>query len=850
MKSMKMKRQLNLVLLILLFFNSVVWSQSSVRSPKEFLGYKLGSAFTPHYQVIGYLEEIDKQSPNAILYQYGESYEGRSLNVLFISSEENIKNLESIRTNNLKKAGLLPGEPEKDGKIIVWLSYNVHGNEASSTEAAMETAYKLLVGDDKISQWLENTVVVIDPCVNPDGRDRYVNWYKENKSAMLITNPIGAGHAEAWPGGRMNHYLFDLNRDWTWLSQKETKGRINLYNDWMPQIHVDYHEQGYNNPYYFAPAAQPYHSLITDWQKQFQVDIGKNHAKHFDENNWLYFTKEVFDLFYPGYGDTYPTFNGSIGMTYEQAGGGRAGLGIKTETDDTLTLDDRIKHHYTTSLSTIEVSSANAKELEMNFIEFFKNSYKQVSEGYNTFIVKQVNGSKKTKKLIALLDQHKIIYGQLGSPKMIKGYDYHNNSNVSVSVSESDLIIPVQQPKSVLVRVLFEPVTTMVDSLTYDITAWSIPFAFGLETYATSQVLKVEKEGFTIDPFEEINKEQVHYAYVFTRKDINDLSLLSELFLKGINIRTNYKSLTNNGRKVPAGSFFILMGDNTNFRGNIPLTLSELSNKYEVEILVLKTGFSDSGPDLGSSQLKLLDHKIKVGALYGDNVNALNVGEIWHLFEQELNYPLIRLNSAYLEMFNLNDLDVIIIPQGYYSSVLKEDQVKLLGTWVRNGGRLILIGSALRYFADNESFNLKKFLDEEEKEQIEDLKEKEDYLRKFDESERLYIKDKIRGGIYKTRLDHTHPIGFGYPEYYFTLKTLDDRYSVLDNGWNVATISGAQDKVSGFSGSNSQAKTFKSLIVGMEDKGAGEVVYFVDNPLFRSFWENGKLMFCNAVFMP
>jgi hypothetical protein len=436
MKSMKMKIQINLAFLIILFFNSAVWSQSGIQSPKDFLGYRLGSAFTPHYKVLGYFEEVAERSPNAILTQYGETYEGRSLNVLFISSKDNIKNLESIRTNNLKKAGLLPGEPDKDGKVIVWLSYNVHGNEASSTEAAMATAYKLISGDDdKIRQWLENTVVVIDPCVNPDGRDRYVNWYKENKSIMLLPNPMDASHLEAWPGGRMNHYFFDLNRDWTWLTQQETRCRISLYNDWMPQIHVDYHEQGYNNPYYFAPAAQPYHSLITDWQKQFQIDIGKNHAKYFDENNWLYFTKEIFDLFYPGYGDTYPTFNGSIGMTYEQAGSGRAGLGIKTETGDTLTLDDRIKHHYTTSLSTIEVSSVNAVELERNFIDFFKNSDKQVSGGYNTFIVKQVNGSKKIKKLIALLDQHRIIYGQINNPKTIKGYDYHKDSNLQISVS-------------------------------------------------------------------------------------------------------------------------------------------------------------------------------------------------------------------------------------------------------------------------------------------------------------------------------------------------------------------------------------------------------------------------------
>jgi hypothetical protein len=198
----------------------------------------------------------------------------------------------------------------------------------------------------------------------------------------------------------------------------------------------------------------------------------------------------------------------------------------------------------------------------------------------------------------------------------------------------------------------------------------------------------------------------------------------------------------------------------------------------------------------------------------------------------------------------LNDLDVIIIPQGYYSSLLNEDLLNRLDGWVKSGGRLILIGSALRYFADNESYVLKKFLDDEEKEKIEDLKEQEDYLRKFDDNERFNIKDKIRGGIYRARFDNSHPIGFGYPDYYFTLKTWEDRYAILDKGWNVATITGNQDKVSGFSGSNSDSKTYQSLIVGMEDKGVGEVVYFVDNLLFRSFWENGKLMFCNAIFMP
>jgi hypothetical protein len=845
-----MKKCIAVILFINLFLNFEIRSQDRVISPAEYLGYNLGEAFTPHYKVTGYLEKVSGQSTLAEFRRYGNSYEGRPLSVIIISSVENIENLENIRINNLRKAGLMPGEPEKNGKIIVWLSYNVHGDEASSTEAALATVYKLVSEDEEVKKWLDNTVVIIDPCINPDGRDRYVNWYKENKSNILLTNPIETAHVQAWPGARSNHYLFDLNRDWTWLSQIETRNRIILYNEWLPQIHVDFHEQSYNSPYYFAPAAQPYHVLITQWQKDFQVEIGKNHARYFDENNWLYFTKERFDLFYPGYGDTYPTFNGAIGMTYEQAGSGWAGLGIMTETGDTLTLQDRLNHHYTTGISTIEVSSDNAEDLETNYIEFFRNAWKQVPDGFNTYIVKSRNGNKKIRKLTELLDHHKIKYGHLNNSKSTRGFDYHLNRNVPVSIEPSDLIIPVQQAKSTLLRVLFEPGSTLVDSLTYDITSWSIPFAFGLETFATDQIIKIDKEGFVTQQTEELRVDEKIYGFAFTRDAVLDIQALSELWKHGLNVRTNYASLKTQGINYPAGSFFVLLGDNRNFKGNIPEIVAELSKKFEMKIYPISSGFSEDGPDLGSSKLKLLDKRLKVGVLYGENVWSYNVGEIWHLFEQDLKYPLIRLNTSYFSGLDLNDLDVIILPEGFYGDLLNEDQLKKLSSWVSKGGRLVIIGRALRYFADKEQFNLKPYMDEEEKEEIQKLQADPDYLRKYAEDERLYIKNKVYGGIYKTSLDNSHPIGFGYPDYYFTLKTVDNRYSLLDNGWNVAMISGSQDKVSGFSGSTSQAKTYKALIVGMEDKGAGEVVYFVDNPLFRSFWENGKLMFSNAIFMP
>jgi len=846
-----MKKILVLAFLATFSLSFRTYTQTSIVSPGEYLGYELGSAFTPHYKVTGYLEAVANASPRAVLKPYGHTYEGRPLHVLFISSEENISSLEQIRQNNLKKAGLLPGAPEQDGKVIVWLSYNVHGDEASSTEAAMATANRLLnAGDTEIMNWLENTIVVIDACVNPDGRDRYVYWYTQNKSNMLLADQFSAEHIQGWPGGRMNHYLFDLNRDWTWLSQIESRNRMALYNEWLPQVHVDFHEQSYNSPYYFAPAAQPYHTLITDWQSEFQAEIGRNHAKYFDDNNWLYFTKERFDLFYPGYGDTYPTFNGAIGMTYEQAGSGRAGLGIKTETGDTLTLQDRFMHHYTTSLSTIEVSSVNARELEANFISYFQDARKVVSNGYNTFIVKNSNGNKKIRKLLDLLDRHRIQYGQLSASRSVKGFDYHQNRNVSATIDPSDLIIPVQQPKSVLLRVLFEPVSTLEDSLTYDITSWSIPFAFGLETLATTQVINYDTDGFQGQSDVALPTSGKAYGYAFTRKSIPDFKLLSELLKRGLNVRINYSAVESGNIHLPEGSFFILSGDNTHFTEDLGKVMSELSEAHAIQIHTLSSGLSGEGPDLGSSKLKLLNKDLAVGVLFGENVWPYNAGEVWHLFEQELHYPLIRLNTNVFNRIDLSELDVLIVPQGYYGNILNEDGLTRLSSWVSNGGRLVLMGSALRYFADGDSFNLKTFLDEEEKEEIAKLQDQVDYFRRYEEDERLNIRDRIQGGIYKARLDNSHPVGFGFPEYYFTLKTREDRYAVLDGGWNVASISGPEDKVSGFSGKNAQAWIYRSLVVGVEDKGSGHIVYFVDNPLFRSFWEGGKLLFCNAVFMP
>ena len=280
-------------LVAVLFISYTVLHSQNIKSPSEFLGYELGTEFTRHHEVVDYYTYLaNTVSDRVLLKSYGKTNERRPLLLAYISSANNIKNLETIRTEHLKNT---TGEGQPN-VAIVWLSYNVHGNESVSTEASMQTIYELLTNKANL---LENTIVIIDPCINPDGRDRYVNWYNENKNTPNNVDPNSKEHNEGWLNGRANHYMFDLNRDWAWLTQIESQQRLKVYNTWLPHVHVDFHEQGVNSPYYFAPAAEPFHEVITNFQRDFQVTMGKNHAKYFDQNGWFYFTKEVFDLFYP-----------------------------------------------------------------------------------------------------------------------------------------------------------------------------------------------------------------------------------------------------------------------------------------------------------------------------------------------------------------------------------------------------------------------------------------------------------------------------------------------------------------------------------------------------------------------
>ncbi len=827
-----------LFLLSILLFSFI--KAQTIQSPEQFLGYKVGTRFTPHFKLLNYFRYVESVAPAMVkIEKYGETYEGRDLEVAYIALPENLQKLEAIRLNNQRLAGLAKDKmaPLTDGApAIVWLSYNVHGNEPASSEASMLTLFALVdPNNTQTKEWLKNTVVVIDPCINPDGRDRYVNWYNSAVGAQFNADPQAREHSEPWPQGRTNHYNFDLNRDWAWQTQKETQQRLKLYNRWLPQVHVDYHEQGYNAPYYFAPAAQPYHEVITQWQRDFQVQIGRNNARYFDNNGWLFFTKEEFDLFYPSYGDTYPIYNGSIGMTFEQGGIG-AGLGIKTANDDTLTLVDRALHHFTTGISTIETASKNAAKLVTEFKKFFDDNRTGTGFDYKTYVL-TAKDANQLKAAAELLDNNSIEYG-ITTAKNFRGINYLTGKEENYVDEGYQLAVTTNQPKGKLVKVLFEAKSYMTDSATYDITAWSVPYVYGLKGYAV-------KEKLDIQPYPQpvaIAAVQANYGQLIPYTSLNSAKVLAALLQKQVRVRFAEKTFTYNGKNYEPGTLIVLKGGNN---ANWQDITNETCKVYNVQSEAVESGFMDKGADFGSGDVRYI-HAPKVALLTGKQVASSSAGEVWSFFDQTLHYPVTLLNTENLGYTKLDGYNVLVVPDGNYQVFENKGVMAKLQDFVKGGGKIIALENGVSDLAAGEwGYKSKEGKDDSNK-----AKSDSDYtvLKKFGDKQRDDITESIPGAIYKVELDNTHPLAFGYPTSYYTLKQDTKIYEFLNDGWNIGVIKQAA-YTSGFVGSKLKPVLKNGLIIGAESYGRGNVVFFADDVLFRLFWQNGKMMFANAVFL-
>lgn len=829
-----MKSLLSILALLVL---SVSVTAQNVPSPESYLGYKVGTRYTRHHKIVDYFNTVAKARPDMVkIESYGQTNEGRELMLAFVSSPENIQRLEAIRLNNLRLAGTTKDKAApilENAPAIVWLSYNVHGNEPSSSEAALLMIHALVdPSNSTTKEWLKNTVVVIDPCINPDGRDRYVNWFNSVVGKEMNAEPSSREHAEPWPGGRSNHYNFDLNRDWAWQTQIETQQRLKKYNAWLPQVHVDFHEQGYNEPYYFAPAAEPFHEVITPWQRDFQVLIGRNNASYFDKNGWLFFTKERFDLLYPSYGDTYPVYNGAIGMTYEQGGHSRGGLAVINEDGDTLTLVDRATHHFTTGLSTVETASKHQQKLMSEFKKYFDDSRSGKIGEYKTYVLTSKD-QNKLNAVIKLLEQNGIEWGTV-SNKNFTGFNYFTGKQEAFVDEGLHIAVSSAQPKAVLAKVLLEPRTVVTDSNTYDITTWSVPYAYGVKGYAVKEKLDLSND-WKSTPVTPVNGS---YGLLIPYTSFNSAKVLAELLKHNVKVRFAEKPFKYGTKNYERGTLIVLRTSNTSV--NWAAIANAACIKHNVQADIVETGFMDQGSDMGSPDVKIISSAPKVALLTGEGTSSLGAGEIWHFFDKQLDYPLTLINGGDIARISLKNFTVIIVPDGYIRALSEKATADRLKEFVRSGGKIIALENAVGQMAAE--WGLKQKTDKDD--------EKGEYLdvKKYGDRERSYLPNSIPGAIYKMDLDNTHPLGFGYPDFYYTLKQDGVLFEFMKGGWNVGVLK-KDAYVTGFAGYKVKSKLKDGMLFGVQDMGGGSVVYLTDNPLFRNFWENGKLLFSNAVFL-
>jgi len=819
------------ILSLLFCFTFSAFGQS-LQSPEQFLGYELGSQFTVHHKLTDYFDHLAKNSDQITLLPYGNSYENRPLFVAAISSSQHIVNLDQIRRNSLRSAQFIE-EPVTGKQLpVVWFSYNVHGDEAATSEAALKTVYHLLT-DPKAVKWLEEVVILLDPCLNPDGRERYVNWFNGTRNHVPNLDVKSQEHQPPWPGGRTNHYLFDLNRDWAWQTQQESQMRAALYHQWMPQVHVDFHEMGIESPYFFAPAAKPFHEIITPWQREFQHHVGENNSRYFDEEGWLYYTGEIFDLFYPSYGDTWSVFQGAHGFTYEQGGSRHAGVCVIKSEGDTLTLEERIEHHFTTGIATIETTFQHRESVINGYTDYFKKAVSGDDFKYKTYVINRQEHPQKATALVKLLKKQNIRFQIADQSEKATGFDYLNNKETGFQINKGDFLVSAKQPQSHLLKVLMEPRSALEDSITYDLTAWALPYAYDVKSYAcTKHISGVNWE---------VNQTIISHSrnvtnsigFVINWDNFESARLLSALLKNKIKVRRSQKPFTIGDKLFERGSLLINKNNNRELGNQFIGTIRKIAATYDIDLIELGPGVKPS-INFGSGNFKLVPMP-KVALLNGSGVNQYRFGELWYYIDRELEYPTTVIDANRINI-SLDNYDVVVLAAGSYRSHIKPK----VQEFVQNGGTVIALESAMKQFAGEKSSKLKSKANPEAKVDKKNIR--------FEQKERQKMSGDLAGSIYRVTLDNSHPLAYGQSEFFHIVKRNNKTYELLEEGWNVGQFK-KDCHVSGFVGHRLKPQIEETLALGVESMGSGRVIYFADSPIFRGFWYSGKLILANAIFM-
>jgi len=845
-------------------FDPDIEYDTSIPSPAEFLGYELGEELTFYLNVVRYLETLADASPRVTLSSYGKTYEGRPLIYLVISSQENQQNIEQIRQNNLRLAdptsmstsdaeSLISSQP-----VITSMSYNIHGNETSSTEAAMQAAYRLAAAQDEETLGiLENSVIVMYPTINPDGRDRYVYWYNGMKRNVLATEPFDLEHDEPYPNGRTNHYWFDLNRDWVWLVHPESRGHIATYQQWMPQVHVDYHEQGFNSNYFTAPGTTPRNLLLPDQYEALSDTFGMANVREFDKNQISYFTRESFDFFYPGYGSSYPSVMGAIGMLTEQGGigGGRA---IETDDEFVLTLRNRVFDHYTTSFATF----AKAAEQKEMFLRYFYNAMKPSNSKVQTqayLLPDQPAGYLYD--VINILLSHGVKVERASEGFSVRNAEeYRYGNTVERNFPAGTFIVSTNQPRHLFINSIMQRQLEIEDSVMYDMSTWSAPLAYDLEAYATNQAVNVSTETLEEAPTypSGVSNPEANYAFVIDWQQRYAPKALAMLWDKDYQVRSAMKPFNDGSKEYSRGSLIVLIGRNQKATAEVQADMQEVAQAAKVQITGLNTGRMTSGIDLSSRDSETLK-KPRAAMLVDPPFSVYTAGQLWFLFDQDTEFPISRIRGTTLRqtslpklgrrygLADLQDYDVLLLPgANNMDKVFADEGLESLKDWVEAGGTLIATEDAAPYFtAGRSGFTDVKMIDNQP-----DSTEEAKYLR-YEERENYYGWKRIPGSALNVTLDDSHPLAFGLDEHVYSIKFDSDALLADPDLQAVGYYERdpARLKASGYVSQENEQKLAGHVFAAVKPMGQGSVVFLLDNTQYRMFWRGPSRMVQNAVML-
>ncbi|WP_281989015.1 M14 family zinc carboxypeptidase [Aquimarina aggregata] len=802
---------------------------SEIPSPESFLGYSIGEQHTRHDQIVAYFIKLAEISDKASITIYGKTHENRKLVMLTVSSTQNINNLSSLKEQHLTFT-----DPNKTATnydeipVFVQLGYNVHGNEPSSAEAAMLTAYTLIAStSEEVTQYIENAIVFIDPTINPDGRDRHTQWANQFKGSPLVSDNYDAEHNEMWPRGRTNHYWFDLNRDWLLGINPESRGKLKWYHEWYPNVVTDFHEMGTNSTYFFEPM-KPIGSQDPIMPKENYKDLNNLFAPYFssalDNIGSFYFTKEAFDGTYPGYGSSYPDLQGGLALLFEQA----SSRGHLQDTDyGTISFPFTIRNQYISSIATIKAAVENRVVLRKYQQDFFKSAVSTtLKKGVNAYEFGDLYDQNRNKAFIDKLLLHKIKV-------------YKNGKR---------FVVPVKQPQQRMVQTIFETYTKYRDSVFYDASAWSLANFYNMK-YKVVPATNLNEQISTTDDLVSFEKtEKSNYAYILDWDDYNAPAALYHMQSQGLKVAAAFKpfsSMTSVGEKnFNYGSILIPVSKQEKTGDEVYAIIKETQNKFNVPVYATNSGFSTKGIDLGSRNFQKLDTP-KAVLLVGDGVSSYEAGEVWHLLDTRVHMPITKLQINDFDRLPLEKYTTMVMVSGGYKQLdsLRQKKIK---NWVEQGNTLVTISRASKWAIDKKI--VKENLTKKPKDTTKNKKVKR--LPYVDAGENIG-RERLGGAIFEVDLDITHPLGFGYrnrslPVYknneVFVVPS-ENPYATVAKYTNDAHIDGyiSIDNYENY------LKPSASLIVSK--LGGGRVILFADNPNFRGSWYGTNRLFLNALFL-